>query len=379
MIRAETWAGLLNEAGYTLATGVPCSSLAPLQNYFQATNRFTYVAAPNEGQAVAVAAGAIMAGRRAVVLMQNSGLGNAINPLTSLVEVFQLPLMLITSWRGQPGRPDEPQHMRMGLSTHAVLDAIGIPHTTLATEGTEAMRQLHWAIGLAERGRRCVAIVVPDGVFDATHAPAEAPATCAPGIPEDLTCGAPMMSRTDALKVVCMQAGPDTIRLATTGKTGRELFAVADDPRNLYVVGSMGLASSVGLGLSLALPRPILVIDGDGAALMHLGALPMIARYGGKTLMHVVLDNGAYDSTGGQRSISTHAPFSEIAAKCGYAYAARVDNAAGLASAMGGAACGPALIHVLLRSGSPPHLPRPSRAPPETLKRLQHHFGIHAA
>ena len=252
MIRTAPWARLLTDAGFTLAAGVPCSSLAPLQNHVQGTNGFTYVAAPNEGQAVAVASGAVMAGRRAMVLMQNSGLGNAINPLTSLVEVFRLPLLLVTSWRGQPGRPDEPQHMRMGLSTHAILDAIDIPHVTLVADDTEAARQLRWAIDHAEQGRRCVAIVVPDGVFKATDAPPEVAAACAPCIYEDLARGGRTMSRTEALEELRAQTGPNAIRVATTGKSGRELFALSDEACNLYVVGSMGLASSLGLGLSLA-------------------------------------------------------------------------------------------------------------------------------
>ncbi len=376
MISTATWTGVLTDAGYKLAAGVPCSSLSPLQNHFQTTNRFTYIAAPNEGQAIAVASGAVMAGQRAIVLMQNSGLGNAINPLTSLAETFRLPLILAVSWRGQPGRPDEPQHFRMGLSTHALLDAINIRHVTLKAEQAEATQQLHWAIEHAERERCCVAIVVPDGAFEATPKPRDPPAVSTPGLYEDLTHNGQMLSRTEVLARLRASTGPDVIRLATTGKTGRELFALSDDPANLYVVGSMGLVSSVGLGLSLALAGRILVIDGDGAALMHMGALPMIARYGGKTLLHVVLDNGSYDSTGGQPSLASHAPFAEIAARCGYAYAARVNDEAGLARAMGASANGPALVHVLIRSGSPANLPRPSRAPYQVLKRLQDHFSI---
>ena len=377
MICTASWASVLTEAGYTLASGVPCSSLSPLHNFLQAADRFTYVAAPNEGQAVAVAAGAVMAGARALVLMQNSGLGNAVNPLTSLVETFRLPLVLITSWRGQPGRPDEPQHARMGVATHALLDAINIPHVTLDSEHEKGMQQLSdWAVDRAERERRCAAIVIPDGTFEATDAAAEAPATRAHGAYEDLRRDGEMLSRTEALDLLCTLTAPGTIRLATTGKASRELFALADDPANLYVVGSMGLASSVGLGLSLVLPRGVLVIDGDGAALMHMGALPMIACYGGQTLVHVVLDNGSYDSTGGQRTIAAHAPFAEIAARCGYAYAAQVNEGVGLARAIIAAARGPALVHVLVRSGSPPGLPRPALAPHEVLRRLQDHFGI---
>jgi phosphonopyruvate decarboxylase len=225
MISTARWAGLLADAGYTMAAGVPCSSLSPLQNHFQATQQFTYIAAPNEGQAVAVASGAVMAGQRAIVVMQNSGLGNAINPLTSLVETFRLPLILVTSWRGQPGQPDEPQHHRMGLSTHALLDAIKIRHVTLDARDNAATQQLREAIGHAERDRCCVAIVVPDGVFEATAAVSDEPALFSPGFYEDLVDGGHRLSRTAVLARLLAWTGPGAIRLATTGKTGREQFA----------------------------------------------------------------------------------------------------------------------------------------------------------
>lgn len=379
MINSAEWASVLSDSGYRLAAGVPCSSLSALQSHFQTASLITYVAAPNEGQAVAVASGSVMAGRRAVVLMQNSGLGNAVNPLTSLVETFKLPLVLVISWRGQPGQSDEPQHFRMGLSTHTILDAINIPHVTLKSERAEATRQLRWAIESAERERRCVAIVVPDGTFEPTQPTTEVPVarpSSAPDVHKELTRKGDVPSRTEVLCWLRTWAGSETIRIATTGKTGRELFSLSDDPSNLYVVGSMGLASSVGLGMSLTLPRRTLVIDGDGAVLMHLGALPMIARYGGDNLLHIVVDNGSYDSTGGQRTIAPHAPFAEIAARCGYTSAACVNSIDGLGGAMAVTGKGPSLIHMLVRPGSPPTLPRPTLAPHETLKRLQDHFSI---
>jgi phosphonopyruvate decarboxylase len=376
MIRTRPWAVTLADRGYRFAAGVPCSSLDPLQESFRSASEFTYIAAPNEGQAIAVASGAVMAGQKAVVLMQNSGLGNAINPLTSLVETFELPLVLITSWRGQPGTQDEPQHFRMGRSTHAILSAIEIPHFTLEADDAEAQRQLRAAIDVAEEQRRCVAIVVPDGVFERLDGTPEAVVTPASGEYRDLTEHQGLPTRTEILAWLHQHIGPDAVLLATTGKTGRELYAISDDSSHLYVVGSMGLASSVGLGLSLSTSRQTVVIDGDGAALMHLGALPMIARYGGHNLLHLVLDNGCYDSTGGQPSIASHAPFAEIAARCGYAVAARVDSIAGLAKAIATKPKGPALVHGLMRAGSPPALPRPSLAPAEVLKRMQSHFGF---
>lgn len=316
-----------------------------------------------------------MAGRKSVVLMQNSGLGNAVNPLTSLVEPFGLPMLLITSWRGKPGMKDEPQHERMGKATHALLDAMDIPWVDLSTDEEEALAQLAQVLERIETERRCVAIVVADKTFDKITA-AEKPVTRKPrGRYQDLSIGGALLTRAEVLRHIA-KSDRGTVRLCTTGKTGRELFATEDAENNLYVVGSMGLASSIGLGMALSTEAPVMVIDGDGAALMHMGALTGIGTYGGANLIHLVLDNGAYDSTGGQATISMNAPFAEIAAACGYAMGYKVEDLAELDHALNAPRTGPVLIHMPILPGSMDDLPRPDKTPVEVLARLRGAFGF---
>lgn len=376
MISTKKWASVLVDAGYNFSAGVPCSSLGGLQGYFQGSPDISYVAAPNEGIAVAVAAGAVMTGRKSLVLMQNSGLGNAVNPLTSLVETFDLPMLLISSWRGRPSVKDEPQHFRMGQATHAILDAMNIPWFTVGGDEKTANTTLQDAIEMSEVQRRCVALVVPDGTFDRIE-------TLEPSVPNtpagkytSFLEEGPSLSRSAFLEWMVSQYNQSSLKITTTGKTGRELFAIDDQPANLYVVGSMGLASSVGLGISTSTNQQVVVIDGDGAALMHLGALPMIASYKPTKLVHFVLDNGCYDSTGAQPSISVNAPFAEIAAACGYASTVTVDSLLGLHKFLLMNAEGPQLVHVKICPGSMSPLPRPSLSPVEVLTRLQRHFGF---
>ncbi|WP_370283550.1 phosphonopyruvate decarboxylase [Pseudooceanicola sp.] len=374
-VSTERWGQALVAAGYGFAAGVPCSSLGALQKFFLSSDAVDYIAATNEGQAVATAAGAVMAGRKSVVLMQNSGLGNAVNPLTSLVEPFALPMLLVTSWRGKPGMKDEPQHERMGKATHALLDAMDIPWVDLSTDEAEALAQLSQVLERIETERRCVAIVVADKTFDKTSAAEKPVARKARGRFEDLSIGGGLLSRAEVLGHIA-KGDRGTVRLCTTGKTGRELFATEDAETNLYVVGSMGLASSIGLGMALSTDAPVMVIDGDGAALMHLGALAGIGTYGGANLIHLVLDNGTYDSTGGQASISLNAPFAEIAAACGYDAAYRVEDLAGLDHALSAPRKGPVLIHMPILPGSMDDLPRPDKTPVQVLARLRGAFGF---
>jgi len=379
VITTENWASALVAAGYRFAAGVPCSSLAPLQNFCQNMPEVTYVAAPNEGMAVAVAAGAAMTGQKSLVFMQNSGLGNAVNPLTSLVEPFKVPTLLVTSWRGKPGTKDEPQHTRMGLSTHALLDAVNILWFELPEDDEGALAQLREAIRTAETGRRCAAIIVPDGRFTKVMDQSSQLPTPQRGYFTDLREGGEGPTRFEVLEKLTKDVSGGTLKIATTGKTGRELFVANDGPQNLYVVGSMGLASSIGLGMSMASDNPIMILDGDGAALMHLGAMPMIAAYAPRSFIHLLLDNGCYDSTGAQRSLSGSVPFAEMAARCGYSASFCVDSINGLSEALAAnPGEGPVFVHARIRPGSLANLPRPDKTPVEVLQRLQLHFGFNA-
>ncbi|MEP4710252.1 MAG: phosphonopyruvate decarboxylase [Pseudophaeobacter sp.] len=372
MIDAAQWTRELRDLGYRFASGVPCSSLSPLQNEILNNPGFDYVAATNEGQAVALAAGAWTGGAPSVVLMQNSGLGNAVNPLTSLTAIFQIPVLLVVSWRGRPGTKDEPQHQLMGEVTPGLLELLKIPHEIVETDQSLAFDQLHRMCRCIRETGQSHAIIVPDGSFSRGRAAPEFAVPERQGTVRDLTGGTGLSGRAKVLSAIVRHPKLDqAIRIATTGKTGRELYTLSDTARNFYMVGSMGLASSFGLGLSRQVSDDVVVIDGDGAAMMQLGALATIGAYGSKSLKHLILDNGCYDSTGGQFSNSVGVDFASIALSCGYAASYRVNCLDGLDQALAENAQGPTAIHMRITPGSMSPLGRPSVSPGQVLRRLR--------
>lgn len=380
MIDTGSWTQELRHQGYRFASGVPCSSLSPLQNEILNDPDFDYIAATNEGQAIALASGAWTGGASSVVLMQNSGLGNAVNPLASLTEIFRIPVLLVISWRGQPGIKDEPQHQLMGAITPHMLDTLRIPHLVLDKTHDTALHQLRSVCADIRRTGQTHAIIVPDKTFEPVvqnSASLKSPQGAARITDLRRQTGA-KAGRADILRhLVSHPKLKDALRIATTGKTGRELFTLGDTAQNLYMVGSMGLASSFGLGLSRQTNRTVLVIDGDGAAMMHMGALATIGHYGSGGLKHLIIDNGCYDSTGGQITNSASVDFAAIAASCGYAKAYRVDDMPGLSRAMSDSSDGPVAIHMAAKPGSMSPLGRPDVTPEAVLRRLQN--GLHSA
>ncbi|WP_327703221.1 phosphonopyruvate decarboxylase [Streptomyces decoyicus] len=352
------------EAGLGPFSGVPCSFLGPVISCLQQEHPADYLTTANEGEAVAIAAGARLAGRLPVVILQNSGLGNAVNPLTSLCHTLRLPVLLLITWRGRPGSPDEPQHELMGRITPGLLTAMEIRHEVLPAEQAALAERLGSAVDHMRSTRLPYAFVVPKGLV----APYEGPDARPAPRPE-------RMLRTEAIAEVMRAVDARTPVIATTGKTARELERDWDRPENLYVVGSMGCASSVALGVALHAPaRQVVVLDGDGAALMRMEALATIGRAGPAGLVHVLLDNEAYDSTGTQPTGSAATDFAAVAAACGYRSTADVDDAAGLRAALAEArpgAPGPRLIRVRIAPGSDPRLGRPALSPPDSAARFQ--------
>ncbi|MGW7023404.1 phosphonopyruvate decarboxylase [Streptomyces decoyicus] len=352
------------EAGLGPFSGVPCSFLGPVISCLQQEHPADYLTTANEGEAVAIAAGARLAGRLPVVILQNSGLGNAVNPLTSLCHTLRLPVLLLITWRGRPGSPDEPQHELMGRITPNLLTAMEIRHEVLPAEQAALEERLGVAVDHMRGTRLPYAFVVPKGLVARYEGPDARPAPR----PE-------RMLRTEAIAEVMRAVDARTPVIATTGKTARELERDWDRPENLYVVGSMGCASSVALGVALhASARQVVVLDGDGAALMRMEALATIGRTGPAGLVHVLLDNEAYDSTGTQPTGSAATDFAAVAAACGYRSTADVDDAAGLRAALAEArpgAAGPRLIRVRIAPGSDPRLGRPALSPPVSAARFQ--------
>ena len=374
MIAADAFLAPARDRGFSFYTGVPCSFLTPLINRVISDPALSYVGAASEGEAVAVAAGAWLAGKRTVVMCQNSGLGNTVNPLTSLNHPFRIPTLLIVTWRGQPELNDEPQHALMGEVMGSLLDAIAIGHASFpkneeavpaALEQAEramAADELPFALTM-EKGS------VRDDGLDQPGQPLRPR-----GDIEDWRLGGERPARIDLLRCVQALVTEDAAVVATTGKTGRELFTLEDRIQQLYQVGSMGCASAMGLGIALNTARPVLVLDGDGAALMKLGTMATIGAYAPANLIHVLLDNGVHDSTGGQATVSPNVDFAAVAQACGYPRAYRCDTEAGFARALEVALADgsrPALIHALIAPGSLAKLGRPTVSPRDVARRFR--------
>ncbi len=384
MIQAEDFLQELQRHGCGPYLGVPCSFLSPLINATSADPRYGYLAANNEGEAVAIAAGAYLAGRKPVVMFQNSGLGNAVSPLTSLTYPFRIPLLLIATQRGEPNIHDEPQHELMGVITAPLVELMGLGCGVFPREAAAIGPAVEQALArMAERGLPYVFVMRKDSVAPgAGAAPPAAPAPDGAAAPNDdprsrVLPGAdpaasPGMGRAEAIARVSDAAGEDAALIATTGKIGRELFTLRERAGNFYVVGSMGCASSIGLGVALHHPGPVLVLDGDGAALMRLEALVSIGHYRPRRLVHVVLDNGMHESTGGQPSLSGGVRLDHVAAACGYASAVRVTEPAALEREVRRALAqpGPHLIHALVKPGALEPLGRPTLSPVQVKMRF---------
>jgi phosphonopyruvate decarboxylase len=367
-------AGLLDDLGFDFFTGVPCSLIEGLVATLERHPRAPYVAAGREDSAVGLAAGAWLGGRRPAVLMQNSGLGTGGNALASLSLLYGLPALLLVTWRGFEGR-DAPEHVLTGRITPALLDLHGIPHRVLGGDDPEAA--LAWARREMDAREIPVALLVPPpGVVTSGAEPGTGPAARhdprgAP-VPGAGAAGGegelrPVMSRREAIAVALGELDDEPV-IHANGYICRESFAVADRPRNFYMIGSMGLAAAIGLGLALARPAGATVIfDGDGNLLMNLGILATVGTLRPARFVHVVFDNEVYGSTGNQPSSSRAVRLDALARGAGIA-ARAVTAPDALAAAIGEALgrSGPSLILAkvtALQAEAPriPHAPREIR------------------
>jgi phosphonopyruvate decarboxylase len=413
----KEFAELLERQGYDFFTGVPCSLLEGLLEVLETHPRLFYVPAAREDAAVGLAAGAWLAGRQPVVLMQNSGLGTSLNALASLALLYKLPSLLLVSWRGYGGA-DAPEHILMGAISPPLLGLLGIAYRELHAESVEA--DLHWATQEATRRSEPVALLLPPGVLNAGEIsgrsallyagdlatsglpnsargqePVRAegrrpearvePGTASRGGPGGLVtpsakfgprgAGAPgegadrlipTISRADAIRVAigCLKDEPV---IHANGYICRESLAAADRPLNFYMIGSMGLASSIGLGIALAKPeKKVVVFDGDGNLLMNLGSLAMAGGLRPRNFLHIVFDNEVYGSTGGQRSLSREVRLDHLAAASGYRSVAAVFEPGDIEAAVseGLAREGPGfiLVKVTAEEKDTPRIPCPPEA-----------------
>ena len=373
MINPEQFVEHLHSLGYSQYAGVPCSFFTSLLNCVINHPAADYVGAASEGEAVGITLGAYLAGRKTVTMCQNSGLGNMVNPLTSLNYPFRIPTLLIVTWRGQPGVKDEPQHEQMGRIMHQLLDTLEIPWAPFPESNDGIAEVMERADATMRDTKRPFALVLPkDTIADRALDEQPAPVPVKPEVQQRGPTNQ-RLTRTEVLKLILETLDGNEAIIATTGKTGRELFTVADRPNHLYVVGGMGTASAIGFGVAHVLPKqPVVVIDGDGAALMKMGSLATIGFYQPDKFLHIVLDNEVHDSTGGQQTASPVVRFAEVAAAANYCNAYAVDGRDDIVRALRElrSRSGPSLLHVKIRPGSPKELGRPTVKPHEVTERF---------
>ncbi|QBS45661.1 phosphonopyruvate decarboxylase [Nocardia sp. CS682] len=373
MIDADELLDGLIARGVVDVAGVPCSYLTPVINRVASGVAAGYLPVTQEGEAVAIAAGCWLAGATACVMAQNSGLGNMVNPLTSLTHPSRIPVPLLISWRGEPGCPDEPQHELMGAITPGLLELMRVGHAVLPSDAAELAACLDTGWAEMARAQQPFAFVLRNGVL-ADQQLAEPP-LAAPVV--SAVTGSPKArdapTRMAALESLVGSVADSAAVVSTTGKTSRELYTLADRPQHFYLVGAMGSASAVGLGVARHTRRPVVVIDGDGAALMRLGTLATVGAHAGPNLIHVLLDNGVHDSTGGQQSLAAQVDFPALARACGYA---RVYDCADLAEftdaiKVAQVEPGPTFVYLMIRPGSIAALGRPAVGPAEVARRFR--------
>jgi phosphonopyruvate decarboxylase len=329
-----------------------------------------YIVASSEGDALAIASGLWLSGSIAAVLCQNSGLGNMVNPLASLTDPFRIPVLLIVTLRGLPGTHDEPQHAVMGRITTQLLHLLEIPHAEIPQDAHAAQETLDTAVSTLTRDERPFALLVKKDTFVNTKRKvATYNNNTTPGLPNAL------VARDAVLRAIVDHVPADHAVIATTGHTSRDLLAIEDRPNNFYCVGSMGYANSIAHGLSLVGDRPVIVIDGDGAALMHLGNLSSIGHSRPTRLTHLVLDNGTYASTGGQPTASAIVDFPATARALGYCEAASCNGIADLLTHLDRPCVGPRLLHIRIADRHNENLPRPEQTPQAIARRFKAHLA----
>lgn len=374
MLSPKIFIESLAAKGVDFFAGVPDSLLKNVCAFISDTldDRHNIIAA-NEGAAVGLAAGHYLAtGHIPCVYMQNSGEGNAINPLASLTdkEVYGIPVLLVIGWRGEPGVHDEPQHVKQGKITLPLLDAMGIRHEILSQDETEFRSQLDGAVRHMSETGEAFAFIVRKNTFEPytlqRHEVNEYP-----------------LSREEAIQKVAASLSAKDVIVSTTGMISRELFEYRTaqgqgHERDFLTVGSMGHASQIALGIALEkTDRRVWCFDGDGAALMHLGSVAIIADKAPENFVHVIFNNGAHDSVGGQPTVGLKVNLAGIAKAAGYKDAVSVTTAEDLGSALKALKTmrGPVLLEVRVHRGNRKNLGRPTTTPIQNRDALMEFMG----
>ena len=369
MISPAFFIETLKSNGIDFFAGVPDSLLKNICAYItDHVNSDHNIITANEGAAVGLAAGYHLAtGKAGVVYMQNSGEGNIINPLASLTdkEVYNIPLLLLIGWRGRPGVHDEPQHVKQGKVTTGLLNVMGVNYEVLAKEEDKALKQIEKAV-TALRNNEVFALVIEKDTFDEYKL-------------QNVEVNDLTMTREEAIQTVASALGPKDVIVSTTGMISRELFEARTawgqgHERDFLTVGSMGHASQIALGIALEKKdRKVWCFDGDGATIMHMGSMAIVASKKPSNYIHVVFNNGAHDSVGGQPTVGLKIDLPAVAKAVGYAQTYSTDNMESLSSMLrqiSKAGQGPVLLEVKVKKGNRKDLGRPTTTPIENKEAL---------
>lgn len=372
MINPRDFCDVLGSRGIDFFCGVPDSLLKNLCAYIDdnlPADKHTITA--NEGNAVGLAMGRFLGSHRpAAVYMQNSGLGNAVNPLTSLADpqVYSIPMLLVIGWRGEPGVKDEPQHVKQGEITEQQLSIMDIPYVVMDCESDSDL-VLKPLLETMTTQNRPVAVLIKKGTFSAFKSISQSNNSYS-------------MVREDALNTLLSAFSSDDIVVSTTGKTSREVFELrqqrGESASDFLTVGGMGHTSSIAMGVALAAPkRRVIAIDGDGSMLMHLGALPIIGNHSNNNLIHIVLNNQCHESVGGQPTVAGEIDIQKLAIASGYnAYfcASEQDAITDIWTSIEPNS-GPVLFEIKIAKGSRDDLGRPTSSPIENKQAFMRHVG----
>ena len=366
MVEVEKFCSGLKEKGIEFFTGVPDSLLKDFCAYIKDTvDSKSNIITANEGNALALASGYYLAtGNPALVYMQNSGIGNAINPLASLTDelVYSIPALLLIGWRGEPGKKDEPQHKKQGLITTELLEVLSINYKVIDKETTieEALEYVNIAIDYMNENKKPYAIVIKKEAFTKYELKNKQETSYD-------------MNRERAIEIIVKNLDEKDIVVSTTGMASRELFEIRErngqgHEKDFLTVGSMGHASHIGLGIALEKNnRNVYVIDGDGAFIMHMGGAAIIGSEKPENFKHIVINNGAHDSVGGQETCGHNINMPQIALACGYKWAKTVDSEEELADTIEEfkTISGPGFLEIRVKKGARKDLGRPTVAPIE--------------
>ena len=365
MVNVTRFVAAVNAGGVKYFTGVPDSLLKSFCAYL--TDSGCNQIAANEGGAVGLAAGHYLAtGKPACVYMQNSGQGNAVNPLASLADpdVYSIPMLLIIGWRGMPGVHDEPQHVKQGKITLELMKTLGIPTVVLPDTTARACACVKRLLKRAVRESRPVAVIVKKGLFEEYKL-------------KNREADIAKAKREAVIEKILKSLSKNAVIVSTTGMISREVYETRirlgmGHERDFLTVGSMGHASQIALGIARAQPkRPVVCLDGDGASIMQMGNMAIVGQSGCRNLTHIVLNNAAHDSVGGQPTVGGKINLKAIAKACGYRVGNKVERKGG-----GGQRTAPLFVEIKVAKGARADLGRPKEAPQVNRKLFMKTLGV---